>query len=283
MNLREALARARHILSDGNFEDADLEGEVLLRHVLGVGRAELFVGLDLDLSPEKAAGLRQVLERRLGGEPLAYITGHREFYGLDFFVDPRVLIPRPETELLVEKALGLAGRRTINTIADIGTGCGAIAVSLAVNLPGAVIYAADVSAPALEVAAANCRKHGVADRVTLLLGDLLEPLPTPVDLIIANLPYVRETELIPGGPLRFEPEVALHGGSDGLDRIGELCRHGSERLSPGGCLLLEIGQGQSGAVTSLLRREFPSGEVAVECDLAGIERVVGLCLTPAHT
>ena len=120
------------------------------------------------------------------------------------------------------------------------------------------------------------RQHGV-------LADLLEPLPTPVDLIIANLPYVRETELIPGGPLRFEPEVALHGGSDGLDRIGELCRHGSERLSPGGCLLLEIGQGQSGAVTSLLRREFPSGEVAVECDLAGIERVVGLCLTPAHT
>ena len=151
--------------------------------------------------------------------PAAYITGHREFYGLDFAVNSSVLVPRPETELLVEKALELARERSLSTIADIGTGCGAIAVSLAVNLPQTRIYATDISAPALEVALSNCRKHGVTDRVTLLEGDMLAPLPEPVDLIVANLPYVREPEMTGVNTLGFEPPLALNGGPDGLDKI----------------------------------------------------------------
>ncbi|MCK4274547.1 MAG: peptide chain release factor N(5)-glutamine methyltransferase, partial [Dehalococcoidales bacterium] len=198
---------------------------------------------------------------------------------LDFRVDRNALIPRPETELLVEKAIRLTKSQAISRIADIGTGCGAIAVSLAVNLPGMTIYATDVSIPALELARSNCRRHGVTDRIVLLQGDMLEPLPEPVDLIIANLPYVRESDLPPNGPLSFEPELALNGGEDGLDSIRVLCRQAGNKLRSQGFILLEIGQGQTDAAAILLQEIFPSARIEVECDLAGIERVVSLCLT----
>ncbi len=232
-----------------------------------------------DISPAQVEGLRQLLERRLRGEPSAYITGHREFYGLDFMVDHRVLIPRPESELLVEKAIRLARSQAISKIADIGTGCGAIAISLAVNLPAATIYATDISSQALEVAGENCRRHGVTDRVILLQGDMLEPLPGPVDLIVANLPYVREADLPAGGPLSFEPKLALNGGTDGLDKIRVLCRQAEEKLRNKGSMLLEIGEGQAEAVMAILHESFPSALIEIERDLAGIERVVSLRLT----
>ncbi|GAI02081.1 unnamed protein product, partial [marine sediment metagenome] len=217
--------------------------------------------------------------RRLNGEPTAYITGHREFYGLDFYVDPRVLIPRPESELLVETALGLAQNHPLFTIAEIGTGCGAIAISLALSLPEAKIYATDISAAALEVALVNCQKHGVIDRVHLLQGDMLDPVPEPVDLIIANLPYVKQSKLAPMSPARFEPLLALDGGSDGTERIRQLCRQVDSKLLPGGFLLLEIGQGQRGAVIAFLHTIFPDGEIEVVPDLSGIDRVISLSLT----
>jgi release factor glutamine methyltransferase len=196
VNHRQALAYARGVLADNNIDNAPLEGEVLLRHVLGINRVQLYSDPDDDVTPAQDTALNTLLERRIRGEPSAYITGHREFYGLDFKVDRNVLIPRPETELLVEKAIRLAESHTVTSIADIGTGCGAIAVSLAVNLPGVTVYASDVSKPALDIARSNGEKHGVTDRIVLLEGDMLEPLPDPVDLIIANLPYVREAELI---------------------------------------------------------------------------------------
>ena len=282
MNLKQALARARETLAANNIEEAPLESELLLRHALNIGRVQLYQDLNRELRPEQDEAFRQLIQRRLKGEPSAYITGHREFYSIDFYVDRRVLIPRPESELLVEKAINLSQTRPISSIADIGTGSGAIAVSLALNLPEAKIYATDISAAALEVAQVNCRRHGVADRVYLLQGDMLEPLPEAVDLIVANLPYVRPVDMprAQTEPLCFEPPLALNGGKDGLEKIYRLCQQATTRLNPQGCLLLEIGQGQQEAVADLLANLFPWAQIEVTPDFAGIERVVSLCLTP---
>ncbi len=276
MTLKQALSRARDILTQNNVDDAPLEGELLLRHVLNISRTRLYQDLDRKLSPQQEETFWHLVERRSNGEPTAYITGHREFYGLDFHVDRRVLIPRPESELLVETALGLAQNHSLFTIADIGTGCGAIAISLALELPQAKIYATDISAATLEVALLNCQKHGVADRVRLLQGDMLAPLPHPVDLILANLPYVKESELAGTG---FEPRLALDGGPDGMERIEQLCRQIDSKLRPGGHLLLEMGMGQREAVTTLLHTLFPRGRIEVIPDLSGIERVISFCPT----
>lgn len=275
MSRQQALNHARGTLAQGNIEDAPLEGELLLRHVLGISRTKLYLDLDCKLSPSHEEALHQLVERRLNGEPAAYITSHCEFYGLDFYVDPRVLIPRPESELLVERTISLAQNHPLSTIAEVGTGSGAIAISLALELPGVKIYATDISALALEVARVNCQRHGVTDRVCLLQGDMLDPLPEAVDLIIANLPYVRKSEL---SGVRFEPRLALDGGSDGMEKIRRLCRQLSGKLRPGGCLLLEIGEGQGKDVTTLLNRLFPRGKIKVIPDLSGIERVVSLSL-----
>jgi len=276
VTLKEALSRARGILAKHDIEDAPLEAELLLRHTLKIDRTQMYLDLDRELSPQPEEIFWQLVECRLNGEPTAYIIGRREFYGLDFYVDPHTLIPRPESELLVEIALELAQDRPLSTIAEIGTGCGAIAISLALELPQAKIYATDISATALEVARLNCQKHGVADRVHLLQGDMLEPLPEPVDLLIANLPYVRQAEL---APTSFEPVIALDGGADGTERIGKLCRQAQSKLSARGSLLLEIGQWQGEAITSLLESLFPDGEIEVLPDLGGIERVVSFSLT----
>lgn len=280
MTLKQVLHRAREVLATNSIEDASLEGEVLLRHALKVDRVRLYSEPDRELSVAQEEGFWHLIQRRLSGEPTTYIIGHREFYGLDFYIDRRVLIPRPETELLVETALKLAQTRTIAAIADIGTGCGAIAISLALNLPRVRIFASDVSADALEVGRINCEKHGVVDRIRLLHGDMLEPLPEPVDLITANLPYVTKEEISRSGLGDFEPRLALDGGTDGLDRIKQQCQQGADKLNRRGCMLLEIGQGQSKMVTSLMQRCFPSASVEVIPDLQGIERIVSLCLTP---
>ncbi|MBI4187083.1 MAG: peptide chain release factor N(5)-glutamine methyltransferase [Chloroflexi bacterium] len=278
MSLAQVLARARVILAAGEVEDAPLKCELLLRHVLGIDRTGLYLRLDDELGLEEERAFWQLVERGLRHEPASYITGHREFYGLDFYVDSSVLIPRPETELLVEQALGLAQARAVKTIADIGTGCGAIAISLALNLPQAEIYAADISAAALEVARINCWKRGVEDRVHLLSGDMLDPLPGPVDLIVANLPYVKQSDLSAIGRADFEPRLALDGGRDGLDKLRRLCHQAKDKLHPAGAMLLEIGQGQRRGVTVLLRRLFPGAKIEVASDLGGIDRVVSLSL-----
>ncbi len=276
MSRKQALNRARGILAEKNIEDAPLEGELLLRYVLGISQTQLYLDLDRELNPKQEETFRHLLKRRLGGEPAAYIMGHCEFYSLDFYVDRRVLIPRPESELLVEKALALAQNHPLSTIAEVGTGSGAIAISLALELPEAKIYATDVSAPALEVALINCQKHGVVDRVCLLHGNMLDPLPEPVDLIIANLPYVRKSEL---AAVRFETRLALDGRWDGMKKIRQLCRQLGGKLRSGGFLLLEIGEGQGREVTTVLHTLFPGGKIRLTPDLGGIERVVSLSLT----
>ena len=281
MTLNQTLGRARGILTANNIEDASVECELLLRHALKIDRVQLYLDLNHELSPKQEETFWHLIERRLNGEPNVYIRGHCGFYGLDFCVDTQVLIPRPESELLVEKALYLAQNRTVSTIAEIGTGCGAIAISLALNLPQAKIYATDISAPALKVALFNCQKHEMVNRIYLLQGDTLDPLPEPVDLIIANLPYVRELEL--PHPASFEPRLALNGGSDGLEKIRRLCSQAGNRLRPEGCLLLEIGQGQGKAVTTFLHSLFPLARIEITPDLSGIDRVVSLILTPQQS
>ncbi len=275
MTLKQTLGHAREVLTANNTEDTPLECELLLRHTLKLSRVALYLDLNKDLTPDEERDFWHLVRRHLSGEPTAYITGHCEFYGIDFHVDHRVLIPRPESELLVEKALTLAENNTTATIAEIGTGCGAIAISLALNLPEVEIYASDISAPALEVALLNCQKHGQADRIRLLQGDMLIPLPEPVNLIIANLPYVRRAEIEAAS---CEPRLALDGGPDGLDKIRRLCRHLSDKLLPGGHLLLEIGQGQATSIVSLLHGLFPGAEIEVSPDLRGIDRVVNMTL-----
>ncbi len=227
------------------------------------------------------AAYHALLERRLAHEPVAYLTGHREFFGLDFRVNRHVLIPRSETELLAE--LGLSAARRLAhlapaglAIADVGTGSGCVAISLAVHLPAARVYATDASAQALAVAEENCRRHGVAGQVILLPGDLLASLPEPVPLIVANLPYIPHAELenLPPEIRLYEPRAALDGGQDGLEAIRRLLAEAPAHLKPGGVVLLEIGHRQGQAVVALARQHFPGAAVAVHHDSAGRERVV---------
>ena len=229
---------------------------------------------DVELKKRQEDTFKTFVKRRIKGEPNAYITGHREFYGLDFLVDKRVLIPRPETEILVEQALLRAKNFENPVIADVGTGSGAIAVSLAKNLPQAEIYAVDISKAALKAAGRNSLQHGLQDRIKFVQGDLLEPVPVSVDIIVANLPYVITDEVPKVNTAGFEPEHALDGGPDGLDVIKRLCLQARDKLKGNGSLLLEIGMGQSRAAAKLLRETFPSSEIEIIKDLSGIERVV---------
>ena len=274
MQLRVALAQAAARLEKANIEEARLDAEILLAHALGITRAQLHAHPQGQLSSAELANYRQLIERRARHEPVAYIVGHQEFYGLDLLVDSRVLIPRPETELLVEKAIETSQRQSV--VADVGTGSGAIAVSLAIHLPQVLVYATDASAGALEVAARNCRRHGVEDRVHLLLGHLLEPLPEPVDLTVANLPYVSQAEWaqLPPEINCYEPREALDGGLDGLDHIRRLLARAGEYLRPQGAILLEIGATQGEAVVALARCHFPAARVEIARDYAGLDRVV---------
>jgi len=274
MRLRVALTQETTMLEDAGIEESRLDAEILLVHALGITRAQLHAHPQSQLSSAELVRYRQLIERRARREPVAYIVGHKEFYGLELFVDGRVLIPRPETELLVEKAIEISQRQSV--IADVGTGSGAIAISLAVHLPQIRIYATDASPAALEVAACNCRRHGVEDRVHLLQGHLLEPLPEPVNLIVANLPYVSQAELAQLLPeiSRHEPREALDGGPDGLDCIRRLLAQTEGRLKAGGVVLLEIGATQGQAVVALAERHFPAARVEIVRDYAGLDRVV---------
>jgi release factor glutamine methyltransferase len=280
VTIGSALTSARGRLAEDGIEDAAIEAEVLLRHALGVSRETLFASLNEEIGPEAACRFDSYMGRRLAHEPLAYITGSREFYGLDFEVTPATLIPRPETELLVEVAIELArprGRiRRGALIADVGAGCGAIAVALAVNVPRSEVYAIDISPDALEVAQRNAERHGVANRVHLYRGDLLTPMPEYVDVIVANLPYVTTADWERLAPeIRdHEPRAALDGGSDGLDAIRELLRDAPRLLRPKGCVCLEFGASQGSAVREIAARHFPGYALEVRPDLAGIDRVL---------
>ena len=281
MTIKEALRQASKTLASGSIEDAPLEAELLLMHLLGIDRAKLYARLEDELSPGDAQAFAQLLKRRLSHEPIAYILGHREFFGHDFYVAPGVLIPRPESELLVEKALDFVKSEfpcRDPIIAEIGTGSGAIAISLALLLPNAKIYASDISPRALSIARVNCEKHGVQDRVYLLEGDLLDPLPEAMDIILANLPYIRDEELseLSAEIRMFEPMEALAGGRQGMDKVRQLLGKTRGKLRPRGLVLLEIGAGQGRAVASLAKDLFPRARVELARDLAARVRVLSV-------
>lgn len=276
--IREVLKRAESLLRQGGVDDPRIEAEVLLAHLLDMDRAQLYAGLDEAIPTEVEDDYDRLLERRAGGEPTAYITGHREFYGLDFYVDSMVLIPRPESELLVELALKHAATSEKCLIADVGTGSGALVVALAKHLPNAIVYATDVSAEAIEVAAINCRRHGVADRVKLPQGDLLEPVPEQVDIIVANPPYVNGDDMLclPREIREHEPRVALDGGADGLDVVRRLLPQVEAVLKPGGAFFMEMGYDQASRVSKLVCEIFPDSNIELVKDLAGIDRVLAV-------
>ncbi len=280
MTIAEALASGRSRLSEAGLSDAGLEAEVLLRHVLGRTREAILASLNDDFGADAACRYEQLLGRRLHHEPTAYITGHREFFGLDFEVTPATLIPRPETELLVEAAIEVAkprGRiRRGPVVADIGTGSGAIAIAIALNVARSDVYGVDLSAEALAVAQRNAGRHAVDNRVLLYRGDLLAPLPEYVDVLVANLPYVPTAEWQRLAPeIRdHEPRAALDGGAGGLDVIGALLLDAPHFLRPGACVCLEFGFGQSEAVGALAAQAFPGYAIEIRKDLAGIDRVL---------
>ncbi len=273
MTLIRLLRAATERLFAAGIEDASLEAEVLLRHVLGITKTEFYLRFDAAVSHTDETEFELVLQRRIIGEPTAYITGHREFFGLDFKIDRRVLIPRPESELLVERAI-LLGNGGARTFADVGTGSGCIAISIAYALSSATAYAIDVSTDALEVAQMNCERHGVEDRVILLNGDLLSPMPCNVDVIIGNLPYVKRSEVVGINTNGYEPRLALDGGPDGLDIMRRLSSQAASKLNPGGALLLELGQGQAEEACRIIGGDLDCSNCEVVKDLAGIERML---------
>lgn len=251
-----------------------LDAELLVAHVLGLPRVQLYVQFDRPLSPTELTALRELIKRRQAGESVAYLIGKKEFWGLDLAVDARVLVPRPDTETLVEEARDRLSQVINPTVADVGTGSGAIALALATLRPDARVLATDISPAALDVARENAARLGLP--VAFAEGDLDAPLGAhaPFSLIAANLPYVPSGEL--GGlpaDVRSEPALALDGGPDGLALVRRLIASAPSLLAPGGVLALEIGAGQAADTAAALARAGLQ-DVRVRRDLAGIDRVV---------
>lgn len=268
-----------HLLTSG-VEAAGLEAEVLLRHVLGLTRAALYLAWERPVEAAAWERFCALLEERGRGRPVAYLVGHREFMGLELLVDERVLIPRPETEVLVEFLLHVLREVPAARVIDVGTGSGAIAVALARFLPQARILAVDLSAEALAVARENAARHQVADRITFSRGDLLAPARRQgwhqVDAIASNPPYIdaARASALPREVREHEPAVALLAGEGGTAFHARLAHEGPPLLRPGGWLAVEVGAGQARAVSQLFARTGTLEQIRTVDDLAGITRVV---------
>ncbi len=268
------LAWTRSYLADKGVENARLEAEWMLCRVLGLDRVGLYLNHDRPLVEPELAAYRCMIARRSKREPLQHILGGQEFCGLDFKVTPDVLIPRHDTETLVEEAIARMPRA--RRILDIGTGSGCIAVILARRIPGALVTALDVSGPALAVARSNAAEHAV--EIEFLCGSLFDPVrERTFDLIVSNPPYIpsREIETLEPEVRDYDPRVALDGGKDGLDIYREMIPAAIRHLEPGGWLLVEIGQGQGSGVESIFAAAGGYGAVITARDPGGTTRVVG--------
>lgn len=279
----ELLKKAVPYLADAGIDTARLDAELLLAHVLGMDRIGLYVNFDRPLETREVDAYRQALILRARRMPLAYITGTKEFMSLEFKVNRAVLVPRPETELLVETAVekleSLRESSESLRVVDVGTGSGVIAVTIAKKVPDAEVWAIDISTAALRVARENASRHSVSDRIHWLQGNLLEPLRRisgfAAELIVANPPYVPSRDIGKDSPeVRWEPRVALDGGTDGLDFYRRLARTSRPYLVPGGWICLEIGYDQGQAVAELFETAGGFAEVQVLPDLAGLDRIV---------
>jgi len=276
VSIHARVAAARQRLRDAGLTsgEADLSARLLAQHVLGWTTERLLIdGADAGPS-DFAPRFDALVARRAAREPLPYIVGHREFWNLDFEVTPAVLIPRPETELIVEASLDIVPSDARATIADLCTGCGCVAVALARERPSARVIATDISDLALVVARRNARRHGVAERVEILIGDLLEPIAEACDLIVANPPYVaaRVRPALQPEVRDHEPTVALFGGDDGLQMLERLVRDAPARIRSGGSLIFEFGFGQDEEIERMLSQSPDLTLIDLKRDLQGIAR-----------
>ncbi len=276
--IKALLAWTTDFLTSKNIESAKREAELLLAHVLQCKRVDLFVRFDEQPSDGERTKYRELIHRRVAGWPVAYLVGTREFYLLTFDVSPDVLIPRSDTETLVLEALKQLKPLPAPTVLELGTGSGCIAVSITHQKKDATVTAVDVSPDALAVAKQNATKHGVADRITFLQGDLFAPLTagTQFDMLVSNPPYIALGEFATLAPdvRDHEPRIALDGGTDGLAFYRRIAAHAGEFVKPGGSLLLEIGSTQEAAVRTILaeRAEWEVGNTLK--DGAKLPRVV---------
>lgn len=272
MNIQEAWAYGRQTLTQAS-SSPDLDARLLLEHVLQVNHSFLAAHGDDGLSPEEENSYRSLISRAERREPIPYIMGTAEFYGYSFIVNPSVLIPRPETEALVELATAWARMHKTCRIVDTGTGSGCIAISLALNLPKSEIWATDLSLDALSTARKNAQNLAPS-RINFIQGDLLSPIEPGVDLIVANLPYVADDEwtVVDDAVKWYEPKIALAGGPDGLDLIRKLLQQATVRLSPGGAIFLEIGWKQGPIAEEIAQGYFPSAIITLKSDFAGHDR-----------
>ena len=271
-------------LSLGSLSDsAALDAQVLMAHVTGQPRSWILAHPETPLTPSQVSKLEAALRELSEGRPLPYVVGHWEFFGLDFEVTPDVLIPRPETELLVEKAFAwLEHRKDARSAIDVGTGSGCIAISLATRIRGLNLTATDISPRALEVARRNAEKFSVADRIDFNCCDLLPPKTETYDLIVANLPYIptKTMETLP--VYGKEPTLALDGGSDGLNLVRRLISLAPGYLSPGGMMLLEIESSQGMAALSLAYDTFSHASIHLHRDLANRYRLIEVQTHAGH-
>lgn len=270
--LLEVLRGAESYLAARGVENPRLNAEHLLAHALGLKRMELYLQFDRPLGESERAPLREMVKRRGSREPLQHILGTVEFHGRTFLSDRRALVPRPETEQLVEIAIELARGLQSPSILDVGTGSGVIALTLALELPSADIHATDISQDALALAAENAARHGLPERVKFSQSDLLPESGGPFSLIIANLPYVPSPEIAGLQPeVGHDPLAALDGGPDGLDLVRRLISAAPPRMAPGRVLLLEIGVGQADTVHALFEAS-KFRDICVRSDYQGIPR-----------
>ena len=275
---RLANARDRFVRVGIAREEAALDAEVIARHVLDCDRATLLIRVRDPLPSAFDRLFEALVQRRLAREPVAYIIGHKEFWGLEFEVTPAVLIPRPETEFIIEESLAeLPARDAVHQIIDVGTGSGCLAIALAIEFSAADVFATDSSAAALEIARRNCSRHNVTTRVSLIHTNLLDGLVEPADLIVSNPPYVPNSDAPGLQPevVRYEPQSALFAGDDGLEIIRRLFATSSGHLAVGGRLIIEFGLGQE---TDLREAARQAGWTVdrVRRDLQGIPRVAVL-------
>ena len=279
--IKTLLETATDYLTEKEIESARLNAEVLLAYQLHVKRISLYLNFDQPLTEREVSGYRGLIKRRLKHEPLQYITGTQEFWSLGFRVSPHVLIPRPETEILVEQAIMLAGAfdETPLRLLDLGTGSGAVSVTLAKEIPEALILATDISGKALDLARLNAREHGVSDKIRFLQGNLFEPLTVEKSvfhLIASNPPYVCSHEIqgLPPEVERYEPRLALDGGKDGMDFLKQIICQAPGFLKPGGWLLLEMSPYQvEDALSTLAQMDKYQNETKIE-DYSHRQRVV---------
>jgi release factor glutamine methyltransferase len=276
-----AMLSATQRLQEAGCDSASLDAQVLLAYTLGRDRSWLFAHHDHKISPEEADRYTNLVARRFNREPVAYLIRQREFYGHDFYVDRRVLIPRPETEMIVDLALKVLeewGDRPV-VVADVGTGSGAIAITLALHHPKATFYGLDISPDALDVARINQRRLAAEHELHFIESDLLSALPEKADLIVANLPYIAWDDYDALAPdiRHYEPKLALEAGLEGLDSIQRLLDQIGERLNPEGVVLLEIGADQGEAVRDLAQMMRPRpAHIGLRRDYSGHFRVVTL-------